>query len=148
MSQTPSHLRWDAWPTNCISNNPHASIFFYTSSTPHAKHICTSLELWDRPFCLSLLAFFHFFGVAMKGIQFTQLCCHILFLLFARIITCFLSNRGRLLDSRKCWLYCQHIQHATRCLFEQWTLVGSLEAAVCGFYLSISLHDIKVNYQY
>ena len=29
--------------------------FFYTSSTLHVRHICTSFELWGRPFCSSLL---------------------------------------------------------------------------------------------
>ena len=75
------------------------------------------------------------FSVAMKGIQFTQLCCHISFLSFT---THFLSSRGRLLNSRKRRLFCLHIQHATRCLFEQRTPVGSSETAVCGFCLSIS----------
>ena len=38
-------------------------------------------------------------GVAMKGIKFTQLHCHIWFLCFIQFTTCFLSSRGRLLDS-------------------------------------------------
>ena len=37
-----------------------------------------------------------------------------------------------------CQLFCLHIQQGTRCLFEQWTLASSLEAAVCRFCLSIS----------
>ena len=49
-----------------------------------------------------------------------------------------LYSHGWLLDSHKCWLFRLHIQHFTCCLFEQQNQVGSLEAAVCGFYLSIS----------
>ena len=32
--------------------------FFYTSSTPHARHICASFELWGWPFCSSRLVSF------------------------------------------------------------------------------------------
>ena len=32
--------------------------FFYTSGTPHARHVCTSFELWGRLFCSSLLVSF------------------------------------------------------------------------------------------
>ena len=52
----------------------------------------------------------------------------------------FLSSQGQLLDSRKRRLFCLHIQHTTCCLFKRLTPVGSSEAAVCGFCLSISLH--------
>ena len=83
------------------------------------------------------------FGVAMKGIHSTQLRCHISFLSFVPLTTRFSSSRGRLLDSRKRRLFCMHTQHATRCLFERRTLVGSSEAAVCGFCLSISLIGLK-----
>ena len=83
------------------------------------------------------------FGVAMKGIQFTQLRCHISFLSFTRLNTCFLSRRGRLLNSRKRRLFCLLIQHATRCLFERRTPVDSSESAVCGFCLSILLQFPK-----
>ena len=79
------------------------------------------------------------FIVVMKGIQFTQLRCHISFLLF----TCFLSSYGKLLNSHKLWLFCLHIQHATCCLFQQRTPVVSSETAVCGFCLSISQHPSK-----
>ena len=79
------------------------------------------------------------FSVAMKGIQFTQLRSHISFLSFIHLTTCFLSSCRWLLDSYKCWLFCLHIQHTTHCLFEQQTLFGSSEAAVCRFCLSISL---------
>ena len=51
----------------------------------------------------------------------------------------FLSSWGWWLDLHKCRLFCLHIQHTTHCLFEWQTLVSWLEAAVCGFYLSISL---------
>ena len=83
------------------------------------------------------------FGVVMKGIQFTQLRCHISYLLFTWFTTCFLSSRGRLLNSCKCWLFCLHIQHDTHCLFEWQTPVGSSETAVCRFCLSISLHSFS-----
>ena len=67
--------------------------FFYTSGTLHARHIRAIFELLGRPFRLY---------VAMKGIQFPQLRCHISFLLFTRLTTCFfLSSRGRLLNSHK-----------------------------------------------
>ena len=58
------------------------------------------------------------FGVAMKEIQFTQLHCHISFLLFTQLTTCFLSSCRQLLNSCKCWLFHLHIQHDTRCLFK------------------------------
>ena len=44
-------------PTNCTPNDPHASVF-YTSSTLHTRHIRTIFELWGRTFCLSLLVSF------------------------------------------------------------------------------------------
>ena len=116
--------------------------FFYTSGNLHARHIRAIFELCSS-LCSSLLArHFSFlsFGVAMKGIQFTQLRCHISFLSFTRLTICFLSSRGRLLNSRKRRLFRRDIQLATRCLFERWTPVGSPEAAVCWFCLSISLH--------
>ena len=113
--------------------------FFCTSSTLHTKHIRPIFELWGRPFCSSLLVFFSF-GGAMKGIPFTQLCCHISFLLFTWLITCFfLSSRGC-----KCRLFCLHIEHATRCLFEWRTPVGSSEASVCGFCLTISQQNLHL----
>ena len=83
--------------------------------------------------------FFLPFGAAMKGIHSTQLCCHISFLSFVQLTTCFLSNQRQLLNSRKCQLFCLHIQHTTHGLFEQRTLVSSSEAAVCRFCLLISL---------
>ena len=142
ISQTPSQQRRDAWPTNCTPKDAHASVFFYTSSTPHARHIRTRFELWGRPFCSSLLASFCLpFGVATKGIYSTQLHCHISFLSFVWLTTCFLPSQGWLLDSCKCRLFCLHIQYATHCLFEQRTPVSSSEAAVCRFCLSISLQS-------
>ena len=118
MSQTLSHQRRDVWPINCTPKDAHASVFFfYTSGTPHARHICTHFELWGRPFCWLLLAsFFLPFGVAMKGIQSLQLRCHISFLSFVWLTTCFLSSQEQLLNSHKHQLFCLHIQHATRCL--------------------------------
>ena len=58
MSQTSSHQRRDGWPTNCTPKDAHASVFFYTSATPHARHIHARFELWGRPFCSSLLPSF------------------------------------------------------------------------------------------
>ena len=142
-------LLYPFWLTEiCICHKPHPTRdemrdlqialpmtlmlpFFYTSRTLHVSHIHAIFELWGRPFCLSLLVSF---GVAMKGIQFTQLRWHISFLSFTRFTTCFLSSRGRLLNSHKHQRFHLHIQHATN-LFEWWTLVGSLEAVVCGFCL-------------
>ena len=83
------------WPKFCICHKPHPTRgethglqiapprmlmlpFFYTSGTSHTRHACVRLELWGRPFRLSLLAsFFLPFGVAMKGTHSTQLRCHI-----------------------------------------------------------------------
>ena len=47
-------------------------LFFFTSGTPHTRQFM-----------------FLSFGVAMKGIQFTQLRCHISFLSFTWLTTCF-----------------------------------------------------------
>ena len=108
MSQTSSHQRRYAWPTNC--KDAHASVLIYTSDTPHARHICAHFELWGRPFhSLFLASFFLPFTVAMKGIHSTQVCCHISFLSYIWLTTCFLSNWGRLLDSRKPRLFCLYI---------------------------------------
>ena len=131
----PSHQRRDAWPTNCTPKDAYASVFFYTSGTPHTGYI----HAW--PFRLSLLvSFFLPFGDAMKGIHSTQLHCHISFFSFVWLTTCFLSSQGWFLNSHKFWLFCLHIQQTTHCLFEWQTPVRSSEAAVCGFCLSISLH--------
>ena len=81
------------------------------------------------------------FFVAMKGIQFTQLRCHISFFLFIQFTTCFLCSHGRLLNSCKHQLFCLHIQHTSHCLFEQRIPVGSSETTFCRFCLSISLHS-------
>ena len=140
MSQTLSQQRRDTWPINCTPIDAYASVFFcfvfYTSGTPLTRHIHTHFEFWGGP----PSCFFLPFGVTMKEIQSIQLCCHISFLSFVQLTTCFFSSCRQLLDSCKCRLFCLHIQHVTRCLFEQWTLVGSAEAAVCGFCLSVSLH--------
>ena len=115
---------------------------FYTSGTPHARHIALVLTFEVGHFACHflLLSFFLPLDIAMKGIHSTQLHCHISFLLFIQLTTCFLSRRGQLLDSHKCRLFCLHIQYATHCLFEWWTPVSLSEATVCGFCLSISLH--------
>ena len=86
------------------------------------------------------------FAVAMKVIQFIQLRCHISFLLFTRLTTYFLSIRGRMLNSCKRRLFHLHTQHTTHCLFERRTPVGSSEAVVCGFCLSISLYKLCCNF--
>ena len=92
MSQTLSHQKRAVLPTNCTPKDAYASVFFFPSVTPHARHIRASFEIWGRPFRLSLFAsFFLPFGVAMKGIQSTQLRCHISFLSFIRLSTCFFS---------------------------------------------------------
>ena len=113
--------------------------FFYTSSTPHTRHSRTGFELWGRPFCSSLLA--SSFLLVLLWKEFNPHSFIVTFhfpCLFIQLTTCFLSSRGQLLDSWKRQLFCRHIQHATR-LFEWQAPVGSLEAAVCGFCLSISL---------
>ena len=147
MSQTPSHQRWDAWPKNCSPKDTHTSVFSILPAL-HTKDTFTLVLNFEVshficPFLL--LSFFLPFGVAMKGIQFTQLRCHISFLSFIQLTTCFLSSRGRLLDLRKRRLFCLHIQHSNSCLFERRTLFGSSEAAVCEFCLfsftTISVHS-------
>ena len=112
MLQTLSHQRRSAWPTNCNPNDAHVSFFFFFSILPVLYTQSTF-----APFSNFEIGHFvcHFlflsFGVVMKGIQFTQLRCHISFLLFTLFTTCFLSGRGRLLNSHKRWLFCLHIQH-------------------------------------
>ena len=126
MSQTLSHQRQDAWPTNCTPKNVHASVFFL-----YFRH-STLMNFEVGHFACHFLLLSFFLLVLLWNIQ---LHCHISFLLFI----CFLSSQRWLLDSCKRQLFCLHIQQATHCLFEWWTLVGSSEAAVCGFCLSISL---------
>ena len=138
MSKAPSLQRRDAGPINCFSKEAHASGFLYTSGSPHARHIRAHFELWGRPFRSSLLASFFFFpfGVAMKEVQSTQLFCHILFLSFVRLTTCFYYPA---VDGY--WIYvnvscsvCIYSTH-TCYLFKRRTPVGSSEAAVCVFCL-------------
>ena len=72
------HMRRDVGPTNCTPNDPHASVFFFFFVFP-------LLYMQDTfvPFLNFKVGHFacHFlflsFGIAMKGIQFTQLPCHI-----------------------------------------------------------------------
>ena len=79
----------------------------------------------------------------MKGIQFIQLRFHIPFLSFTLVhYVFFLSSRGQLLNSCQRRLFCLHIQHVTRCLYERRTRVGSSETAVCRSCLSISLQIV------
>ena len=89
-------------------------LFFHTYGALHVRHIHAIFKLWGRPFCSSLLCLFLSFFVAMKGIQFTKLHCHISFFSFTRFTTCFLSSCGWLLNSCKCRLFCLHIQQAIR----------------------------------
>ena len=145
MSQTPSHQRRDAWPTNCTPlMTLILPLFFYTSGT---LALVLNFEVGHFARHFLFLSFFLPFGVATKGIHSTQLHCYISFLSFVRLTTCFfcffLSSRGRLLDSHKRRLLCLHIQHATRCLFERRIPVSLSEAAVSGFYLSISPQKIS-----
>ena len=137
MSQTPSHRRRDAWPTNFTPKDAHASVFFYTFNTPYARHIRARFKLCGRPFHLSLLASFFWCCYERNSIHTASL-SHFLSLVHLAHHLFFLSRQGQLLYSRKCQLFRLHIQHVTR-LFEQWTPVGSSEAAVCEFCLSISL---------
>ena len=118
--------------------------FSFSSSTPYARHICPCFELWGRPFHLSLFASFFppsFLpsGLTMKGTHSTQLRCHILFLSFFQLTTCFFIQLGRLLDSCKRQLFL-HIQHVTHCLFEWRNPVSSSEAAFCRFCFLILPH--------
>ena len=113
--------------------------FFYTSGNLNARHLHhnqTEMGHFAHHFL------FLSFGVAMKGIQFIQLHCRILFLSFTRFTTCFLSSCGRWLNSCKCWLFCLHIQHATR-LFEWWTPVGSLESVGSAFKFHYNFNNDK-----
>ena len=121
--------------------------FFYTSGTPHARHIRASFELWSRAFCTSLLV--SFFLLVFLWKEFNSHSFVVTFH-FSRLFgspPVFLSSRGWLLDSRKSWLFRLHIQHTTCCLFECRTPVGSSEAAVCRFCLSISLQPLHTNVQ-
>ena len=83
MSQALSHQRWDRWSTNCIPKDTHASIFFYTSGTPHARHIRTHFELLGRLFRSSLLAYIFLpsFLLVLLLSHFISLICsaHLLF---------------------------------------------------------------------
>ena len=60
MSRTPSHQRRDVWPTNCTHKDSHASIFFYTSGTSHARYIHTrfNFEVGHFTCHFLLLSFF------------------------------------------------------------------------------------------
>ena len=104
--------------------------FLYLRYSTHKVHLRTlRLAILFVTSCFFLLV-----------VLFTQFHCHISSLLF----TCFfLSSCGRLLNLHKHWLFC--LQHATHCLLEWWTLVGSSETAVCGFCLSISLQKSSIS---
>ena len=138
LSRTPSHQRWDAWPTNYTPRTLMLRIFFILPALHMQDTFMLDLNFQVGHFACQFLLLSSFW-LATKGIHSTQLRCHISFLSFVQLTTCSLSSRGRSLDSYKHQLFCLHIQYAIRCLFEWWTPVISSEAAVCGFCLSISL---------
>ena len=110
MSQTPSHQRWDAWLTNCTPKDFHASVFFYTSGTPHARHIHTCFELWGRPFRSSLLA--SFFLLVLLWKEFIPLSFVVTFhlsRLFGSPPFFFLIQPGTVIRFKH-RLFCLHIQ--------------------------------------
>ena len=131
------HMREDAVLTNCTPKNAHASVFFCTSGILHARYIRAIFELQGRPFCSSFLVsfFLSFFRCCYERNSIhTASLSHFIFCSLGSPPVLFLSSRVRLLNSRK-------RQHATRGLFERWIPVGLSETAVCGFCLSISLHE-------
>ena len=121
---------------------------YYDSAVHRFNHYTTrtppTFELWGRPFCLSLLVSFFWCCYERNSIHTAPLSHFISLIHSAYHLFFFLSSHERLLNSRKYQLFCLHIQHGTGCLFERRTPVGSLEAAVCGFCLSISLHKFNL----
>ena len=117
MSQTLSHQKRGAWPTNCTPKDAHASVFFSILPALHTQDtfaLVLNFEVGHFARHFFLFSFFFPFGVAMKGIHSTQLRCHISFLSFVPahhlFLFCFFSSREQLLDSRKCRLFRLHIQ--------------------------------------
>ena len=123
--------------------------FFYTSGTPHTRHNRARFKLWGRLFRSSLLASFFFFFFFFFFLLWKEFNSHSFVVTFhssrsfVRLTTSFLPSRGRLLYSRRRLLFHLHIQHAICYLFERQTPVGSSEATVSGFCLSISLQSVS-----
>ena len=141
--------RRDAWLTNCTPNDSHVSVFlyfWYSTRKIHSHNFQTLrvghfachflfllVLLWKEFNSHSFVDTLHF-SHSLSSLP-------VIFYFFYLFIY-FLSNRGWLLNSRKRQLFHLHIQHAMCCLFEWQTQVSSSEAAVCGFCLSILLHNI------
>ena len=141
MLQTPSHQRRDAWPTNCTPNDAHSSVFLYFQYSickTHSRHFRTFR--W----AILLVTSCFFRCCYERNSIYKASLSHFISVVHSAHHLFFLSSRRRLLDSGKRRLFCLHIQHATRCLFERRTPVGSLEAAVCRSCLSISLQVSKL----
>ena len=121
--------------TNKLHSQGCSCFYFYL----YFRHSTCKTQLWETPFCSSLLASSFRLVLLRK-----ELIPHSFIVTFHSYRSSahhlFLSSRGWLLYSCKRRLFCRHIQHATHCLFEWWTPASSSEAAVCGFCLSISLH--------
>ena len=102
MLQTPSHLRRDAWHTNCTPKDAHASVFsiFPVLHTQVTFALVLNFDIGHFARDFLLLSFF-LLALLWKEFNSQGLRCHISFLSFVRLTACFLSSRGRLLDSRK-----------------------------------------------
>ena len=127
------HMRRDAGPTNCTSNDAHTSVFLYFQYSTRKIHLRHFLNFRVGHFAR------HFFLSVLLWKKFNSHSFVVTFhLSFIRFTTCFiLSSRVRLLNSHE-------RQHATCSLFERWIPVGSSERAVCGFRLSVSLNQSKL----
>ena len=69
------NMRRDAGPTNYTPNDAHTTIFLYFRYSTRKILFAPFLNFKVNHFARHFL--FFSFGVAMKGIQFTQLRCHI-----------------------------------------------------------------------
>ena len=98
----------------------------------HTRHIRTILKLWGRPFCSSLLSFF------LSVLLWKEFNLHSFIVKFH--FSCSLHSRPVFnLAVNDCWMHV-NIGYST-CIYSM-PLVGSSEAAVCRFCLSISLHIV------
>ena len=70
------HMRRDVGPTNCTPNDAHTSVFSVLPVLYMRDIFGPFLNFKVGHFAGHFL--FLYFGVAVKGIQFTQFCCHIL----------------------------------------------------------------------
>ena len=120
-------------PANCTPNDALASVFSVLPVLNTQDTFAPFLNFKVSHFARHFL--FLSFGVAMKGIQFTQLRCHISSLVHS-VHHLFLFHPA----VYDCWIHVNDSTPATRGLFERWIPVGSSETAVCGFCLSVSLH--------